>query len=50
MNFPHLAPFLKGQCPWTVDQVTVSKCIMFWNRSLMYYGVGKVSGIILSKK
>ena len=39
---PHPAPFLKDQGPWTVDQVTVSKRLTFWNRSLMYHGVGKV--------
>jgi hypothetical protein len=31
-------------------QVTVSKRLMFWNRLLSCYGVGKVSGILLQKK
>jgi hypothetical protein len=39
---------IKG--PRTEYQVTVSKRLTFWNGSLMYHGVGKVSGIFLQKK
>ena len=37
---------LKG--PWTAIQVTVSKRLTFWNRSLMYHGVGKVADKLLT--
>ena len=33
-----------------MDQVTVSKRLTFWNRSLLYHGVGKVAGTLLQKK
>jgi len=33
-----------------VVQVTVSKRLTFWNRSLMSNGVGKVAGILLQEK
>ena len=39
-----------NQGPRTECQVTVSKRLMFGNRSLVFYGVGKVSGILLQKK
>ena len=38
------------QSPWTATQVTVSKRLTFWNRSLTSYGLGKLSGILLQKK
>ena len=42
------APFPKLQGPWTVVQVTVSKRLTFWNRSLIYHGVGKVADKLLA--
>ena len=44
------APFTKIQGPWTLIQVTVSKRLTFWNRSLCFHGVGKVSGIFLQSQ
>ena len=41
------APLPKLQGPRTVVQVTVSKRLTFWNRSLCFHGVSKVSGILL---
>ena len=38
----HPAPVLKDQGQSFEVQVTVSKRLTFWNRSLMYFGVGKV--------
>ena len=41
------APFSKNQWPRFKAQVTVSKRLTFRNGSLLFYGVGKVSGILL---
>ena len=41
------APLIEFQGAWTVDQVTVSKRLTFWDRSLIYHGVGKFEGILL---
>ena len=46
----HPAPFLNDQGPIFEFQVTVSKRLMFWDRSLMYHGVGKVFGIFLQNE
>ena len=50
VRIPSPAPISKFQGMWTATQVTVSKRIAFLNESLLFYGVGKVAGIPLTKE
>ena len=49
-EIPSLVPIFKIEGPRIEYRVSVSKCLTFCNRSLIYHDVGKVSGVHLQKK